>query len=95
MVKRLIFLILLFLPIVSAVDYYADVVISVDNAGFVNIVQLRKPLVEKTEYHFILNNDTEIIMHYLARALKGHKKPELADMLHNVTKKFDGAFLFS
>jgi len=62
------------------------------NGNLVNFNELKKPLVEKTEYHFILNNDTEIIMHYLARELKGPKKPQLKNIFYNLSKKFDGAF---
>ncbi len=62
------------------------------NGNLVNFEELKKPLVEKTEYHFILNNDTEIIMHYLARELKGYKKPNLRDMFNNLSKRFDGAY---
>ena len=62
------------------------------NGNLVNFEELKKPLVEKTEYHFILNNDTEIIMHYLARELKGGKKPKLLDVFHHLSNKFDGAY---
>ncbi len=65
------------------------------NGNLVNFDELKKPLVEKTEYHFILNNDTEIIMHYLARELKGYKKPSLRPLFHNLSNKFDGAYNIS
>jgi len=62
------------------------------NGNLVNFSQLKKPLEEKTEYHFVLNNDTEIIMHYLARELKGYKKPMLVNIFHNLSRVFDGAY---
>lgn len=62
------------------------------NGNLVNLEELKKPLVEKTEYHFILNNDTEIIMHYIARELKGYKKPSLSKIFHNISRSFDGAY---
>jgi len=62
------------------------------NGNLVNFEELKRPLVDKTEYHFILNNDTEIIMHYLARELKSHKKPALSTIFHNISRKFDGAY---
>lgn len=62
------------------------------NGNLVNFEELKKPLVDKTEYHFSLNNDTEIIMHYLARELKGYKKPKLKNVFHNLSRKFDGAY---
>src|SRR3989338_1109536 len=60
------------------------------NGNLVNFAELKRPLVEKTEFHFILNNDTEIIQHYLARELKGNKKPDVSSVFHNLSKKFDG-----
>jgi len=65
------------------------------NGNLVNFEELKKPLIEKTEYHFILNNDTEIIMHYLARELKGNRKPNLKNVFYNLSKKFDGAYNIS
>src|SRR3989338_1943609 len=62
------------------------------NGNLVNFEELKKPLVEKTEYHFILNNDTEIIMHYLARELKGSKNPPLLSIFQNISRRFDGAY---
>jgi len=62
------------------------------NGNLVNFEELKKPLAEKTEYHFILNNDTEIIMHYLARELKGSRKPPLLNVFRNISRKFDGAY---
>jgi amidophosphoribosyltransferase len=65
------------------------------NGNLVNLSELKKPLAEKTEYHFVLNNDTEIIMHYIARELKGYKKPDLRDVFHNLSKIFDGSYNIS
>jgi len=62
------------------------------NGNLVNIEELKKELVEKTEYHFVLNNDTEIIMHYIARQLKGTKKPDVANVFQGISEKFDGAY---
>jgi len=62
------------------------------NGNLTNFEELKKPLEEKTEYHFILNNDTEIIMHYLARGLKGYKKPTLQHLFSSISRKFDGAY---
>ncbi|MBW2989388.1 amidophosphoribosyltransferase [Candidatus Woesearchaeota archaeon] len=62
------------------------------NGNLVNLNELRRSLIEKTEYHFTLNNDTEIIMHYLARELKGHKKPDISNVFSSLSRKFDGAY---
>src|SRR3989338_10582420 len=62
------------------------------NGNLVNYYSLRKELEEKADYHFILENDTEIIMHYLARELHVDKKPPLKDVLTNISSKFEGAY---
>ncbi|MBS3135902.1 amidophosphoribosyltransferase [Candidatus Woesearchaeota archaeon] len=62
------------------------------NGNLVNYYSLRKELEEKADYHFILENDTEIIMHYLARELHVDKKPPLKDVLTNLSSKFEGAY---
>src|SRR3989338_5644595 len=62
------------------------------NGNLVNLEELKRPLINKSEYHFILNNDTEIIMHYIARALKGYKKPSLIKVFSEMARKFDGAY---
>ena len=53
MVKRLLLLILLFLPIAYAADYYADISINVDESGFVTIEG-------STDHAHLLAEDTQI-----------------------------------
>lgn len=65
------------------------------NGQLVNFQDLKKALQEKVDYHFVLDNDTEIIMHYIARELKGTQKPNAVDVFRKLTKKFDGAFCIS
>ena len=62
------------------------------NGQLVNFAELKKSLSEKVDYHFIHNNDTEIIMHYLARELKGSKRPNLVEVFTRLSKKFDGCY---
>ncbi len=62
------------------------------NGNLVNYYDLRKVLEEKKEYHFILENDTEMIMHYLSRQLQGNTKPTLERMFHNISRLFEGAY---
>ncbi|MFH2028685.1 MAG: amidophosphoribosyltransferase [Nanoarchaeota archaeon] len=62
------------------------------NGNLVNFEELKKELLNKTEYHLILNNDTEIIMHYLARALKGSSKTRWLRTMERVSSKFDGSY---
>ena len=63
------------------------------NGNLVNFSELKKELIAKKEdYHMIYNNDTEIIMHFLARQLKGDTKPNLVKVFSNLAKKFDGCY---
>ena len=62
------------------------------NGQLVNFNALKQVLQEKVDYHFIHNSDTEIIMHYLARELKGSTRPDIVDVFKRIGKKFDGAY---
>ena len=62
------------------------------NGNLANFVELKKNLMDKVDYHIIRNTDTEIIMHYLSRELKGSTKPKMEDIFSNISKKFDGAY---
>ncbi len=62
------------------------------NGNLVNYVSLREELEKKKEYHFILENDTEMIMHYISRELAGNKKPSLRTVFSNLAKKFEGSY---
>lgn len=62
------------------------------NGNLVNYSKLRVALEKKIEYHFILENDTEIIMHYIARELAGSARPDMKTVFGNLTKKFEGAY---
>jgi amidophosphoribosyltransferase len=62
------------------------------NGNLVNYEHLKKHLEEKKEYHFILENDTEIIMHYLSRELAGNKQPKMETVFGNLAKKFEGSY---
>jgi amidophosphoribosyltransferase len=61
------------------------------NGNLVNYPELRKALESKKEYHFILENDTEIIMHYISRELSGSTKPSMETVFGNLARKFEGA----
>ncbi|MCK5283575.1 MAG: amidophosphoribosyltransferase [Nanoarchaeota archaeon] len=62
------------------------------NGNLVNYAQLRHVLESQKEYHFILENDTEIIMHYISREFSGNKKLSLRRAFGNISEKFEGAF---
>ncbi len=63
------------------------------NGNLANYAELKQELLEaKEDYHIIYDNDTEIIMHYLARQLKGDARPDLQGVFSNLAKKFDGCY---
>src|ERR1051326_928017 len=47
------------------------------NGQLANYAQLRTGLLDLTDYHLTRETDTEIIMHYLAHALRGDERPDL------------------
>ena len=66
------------------------------NGTLANFAELKKELLsKKVDYHMTYDNDTEIIMHYLARELKGDKRPDLVKVFSNIAKKFDGCYNIS
>jgi len=62
------------------------------NGTITNYMELKKSLMGKPGYHIILEGDTEIVMHYIARELMGSSKPNLVNVFSNLSKKFDGAY---
>ena len=62
------------------------------NGNLSNYAELKEELLKKSDYHIIFDTDTEIIMHYIARELKGSKRPNLVKVFSNLTKKFDGCY---
>ena len=65
------------------------------NGTIANYMDLKKALMDKVDYHMVYNTDTEIIMHYLARELRGNKKPNLSHVFSELSKKFDGCYNIS
>jgi amidophosphoribosyltransferase len=62
------------------------------NGQLANFAELRDELLTLTDYHITRNTDTEIIMHYLSHELRGEERPDLVEVFHNLSRKFDGAY---
>src|SRR5262249_31304899 len=43
-------------------------------------------------YHLTRDNDTEVIMHFIAHALRGDEPPDLVKVFSELSAKFDGAY---
>jgi len=62
------------------------------NGTLANYPQLRERLLAKSEYHMVLDNDAEIIMHTLARTLQGDSAPDFKSVMAELASEFDGAY---
>lgn len=61
------------------------------NGNIANYRELKKEL-EKKEYHFVLDFDTEVMMHFLARGNKGDQKPDMENLFAEMSGSLDGAY---
>lgn len=61
------------------------------NGNIVNYMDLKKEL-ESNSYYLMHNNDTEVIMHNISRALMGGNRPDLVEVFSDVVKNLDGAY---
>lgn len=65
------------------------------NGQLANYAQLREDLlVDHPDYHIVRDdNDTEVILHYIARELQGlDARPDLVRVFRNLSARFDGAY---
>ena len=62
------------------------------NGQLTNFAELREQLLQNHDYHLTRDNDTEVIMHYLAHEMRGDNRPDLVDVFRRLAAKFDGAY---
>lgn len=62
------------------------------NGQLTNFADLRQQLLANHDYHLTRDNDTEVIMHYLAHEMRGDQRPDLVQVFRNLALKFDGAY---
>jgi len=62
------------------------------NGNLANYAELKENLMDKADYHIIYNTDTEILMHYLSRELRGSVRPNLVKVFTRLAQKLDGCF---
>ncbi|MBU1704863.1 MAG: class II glutamine amidotransferase [Nanoarchaeota archaeon] len=62
------------------------------NGNLANYSELKEELIKKKDYHMTLDNDTEVIMHYISKELIGETKPSMSGVFSNLAKKFDGSY---
>jgi len=61
------------------------------NGNLANYDKLKGQL-EDSGYHITYHTDTEVMMHYINRELRGDDPPSFADLFRNLTDIFDGAY---
>ena len=62
------------------------------NGQLANFEQLRKELLALSDYHLTRDNDTEVMMHYIAHEHRGDDRPDLVAVFRHLSQKFDGAY---
>jgi len=62
------------------------------NGQLANYGQLKTELLQDSDNHLARENDTEIIMHEICRALSSEHPPPLMDVCRRLADRFDGAY---
>lgn len=62
------------------------------NGNIANYAECRQRILARGDYHLVRDTDTEIIMHYLSRALRGDEKTDFIEMFQQIHADFDGAY---
>lgn len=62
------------------------------NGNLANYPELRQKILEKKDYHLNIDTDTEVLMHHLAYALRGERKPEFLEVFRHLADTVDGAY---
>ncbi len=62
------------------------------NGQLTNFAELRQQLLDNHDYHLVRDNDTEVIMHYIAHEVRGDERPDLVGVFRRLAEKFDGAY---
>ena len=62
------------------------------NGNLANYSELKQHLMEKVDYHIVYDTDTEVLMHYISRELRGASRPNLVKVFSRLAQKIDGCF---
>lgn len=62
------------------------------NGQLSNYKALKQILIEKRNYHFRLDSDTEVIMHYLSKEISDSKTTDFKNVLYQLSEIFEGAY---
>lgn len=62
------------------------------NGQLTNFADLRQQLLQNHDYHLTRDNDTEVIMHYIAHEIRRDERADLVEVFRSLAQKFDGAY---
>jgi amidophosphoribosyltransferase len=62
------------------------------NGQLANFADLRAELLSLADYHLTRETDTEVLMHFIAHALRSDERPDLVEVFSDLSRKFDGAY---
>lgn len=62
------------------------------NGQLANFAELRSQLLSQSDYHLTRDNDTEVIMHFIAQQMRGDNRPDLVEVFAHLAEQFDGAY---
>jgi len=62
------------------------------NGQIANLAELKNELLSMSDYHLTTSSDTEILMHYIAHAHRGDRRPDLVEVFSELSRRIDGAY---
>lgn len=62
------------------------------NGQLANYPSLRDEILSETDFHLARETDTEVLMHLISQELSGDRRPEMIEMLSELSRRLDGAY---
>ena len=62
------------------------------NGQLTNFADLRQQLLQNHDYHLTRDNDTEVILHYIAHEIRRDERADFVEVFRSLAQKFDGAY---
>ncbi|WP_339910348.1 amidophosphoribosyltransferase [Symmachiella dynata] len=62
------------------------------NGQLANYPRLRDEILSENDFHLARETDTEVLMHMICHQLSGDRRPEMIEMLTELSLHFDGAY---
>lgn len=62
------------------------------NGQLANYPVLRDEILSENDFHLARETDTEVLMHLICQKLSGDRRPEMIEMMTDLSLRFDGAY---